>query len=219
MRACASVSLATGAPFVFAVEWLRCPDGRADTRKRARAPRRLGATRPNAAAPHAGVPARGRTGSGYGTRVGIWPIWPSAISPLTFFTASRSLGGTFLLIVPRPTPFSLRPKIAFRPPRHVPSWIDLIVAKTAASTFFWALVSTCGPRNAWSASTPIPHTFSSRAASRAPSPQPPATWNTTPAPRPIWFRASSLHFAWSSQSDEYPLITLIPGSAFLAPAW
>src|SRR5215211_8857574 len=38
MRACASVSLATGAPFVFAVEWLRCPDGRADTRKRARAP-------------------------------------------------------------------------------------------------------------------------------------------------------------------------------------
>src|SRR5215218_143797 len=39
MRAWASVSLATTAPIVFAVEWVRCPAGRPDTRKSAQ-PRR-----------------------------------------------------------------------------------------------------------------------------------------------------------------------------------
>ena len=90
----------------------------------------------------------------------------------------------------------------FRPPLHVPSCTLLIVRKTPSSTFFCALVRTCGPRNDWSASTPIPQTFRSRAASSAPSPQPPATWKTTFAPAWISLSASSLHFAWSSQSDE-----------------
>ena len=75
--------------------------------------------------------------------------------------------------------------------------------KTALSTPLSALVSTCGPRNDWSPSTPIPHTASSFAADSAPSPHPPATWNTTFEPAAIWFSASSLHFAWSSQSCEY----------------
>src|SRR5215212_11883321 len=56
MRAWASVSLATGAPFVFAVEWVRCPDGCPDTRKSAHARRRLGATSTNQAALHEPAP-------------------------------------------------------------------------------------------------------------------------------------------------------------------
>ena len=45
-------------------------------------------------------------------------------------------------------------------------------------------------------SDPSPAAFS------APSPHPPATWKITFDPRAIWFSASSLHFAWSSQSCE-----------------
>jgi hypothetical protein len=44
-----------------------------------------------------------------------------------------------------------------------------------------ALVRMCGPRNDWSASTPMPQTPFSFAASSAPRPQPPATWKMTPA--------------------------------------
>ena len=75
------------------------------------------------------------------------------------------------------------------------------------------------PRYPWSASTPMPCTPFSLAASSAPSPQPPATWNTTFEPFAIWSSAISLHFAWSTKSWEYPLSVWIPGLAFLAPAW
>ena len=129
-------------------------------------------------------------------------ISPEAIRCLISSTASRSACGTSALTLPRPTPFSFRPNVAFRPPCHVPSWIDLIVRKTAASTPFFALVRMCLPSDDWSASTPIPQRARSPAAFSAPSPQPPATWKTTPEPRAIWFSASSLHLAWSSQSCE-----------------
>src|SRR6266576_3758797 len=52
------------------------------------------------------------------------------------------------------------------------------------------------------ASTPLPQTFFSLAASSAPRPQPLATWKITPAPCSIWFSAICLHFAWSFQSSE-----------------
>jgi hypothetical protein len=72
---------------------------------------------------------------------------------------------------------------------------DLAEAAAVVSTRFIALVSTCGPRYDWSASTPIPHTWRSLAASSTPSPQPPATWKTTFAPAAIWFSAAVLHLA------------------------
>ena len=93
-----------------------------------------------------------------------------------------------------PTPSSFSPKVALPPPLRA-AWTALIVRKTAASTPFCALVRMCGPRNDWSASTPIPQRSRSPAAFSAPRPQPPATWKTTFEPRAIWFRASSLHFA------------------------
>ncbi len=39
------------------------------------------------------------------------------------------------------------------------------------------------------------------------------------APRAICDSASSLHLAWSSQSEEYAFSVLMPGIASLAPAW
>ena len=39
------------------------------------------------------------------------------------------------------------------------------------------------------------------------------------APASIWFSAAVLHFAWSTQSCEYAFRSLMPGSAFFAPAW
>ena len=56
-------------------------------------------------------------------------------------------------------------------------------------------------------------------ASSAPSPQPPATWKTIRESFAIWSSATSLHFARSSQSWEYPLSTSMPGTAASAPAW
>ena len=70
------------------------------------------------------------------------------------------------------------------------------------STPFSAEVRMCVPRKPWSASTPIPHTPFSFAASSAPRPQPPATWKTTTEPAAIWFSAISLHFAWFAKSCE-----------------
>ena len=105
-------------------------------------------------------------------------IFPSAISPSTFSVAATSSAFALGLSVPSPTPSWSIPKTAFLPPTNVPSWSDLIVRKTALSTPLSALVRTCGPRNDWSASTPIPQTFLSFAAEIAPRPQPPATWKT-----------------------------------------
>src|SRR5947209_54303 len=153
------------------------------------------------------------------TVVGIPRSLPEAISFRILSTAATSACGTFGLIFPRPTPSSFRPKIELRPPWNFPAMTSSIVRNTAWSTCFVALVSTCGPRNDWSASTPIPQTCFSFAASRVPSPQPPATWNSIDEPEAIWPSAASLHFARSTQSCEYPFSSLMPGSAFFAPAW
>ena len=120
--------------------------------------------------------------------------------------------------MPSPTPLFFRSKTVFVPPANVPASTCLIVSYTDVSTRFSALVSTCGPRYDWSASTPIPHTFFSFAASSTPRPQPPATWNTMSAPAAIWLSAACLHLAWSTQSCEYAFSSFTPGSALRAPA-
>jgi len=129
-------------------------------------------------------------------------IAPAAIFASTLFVAATSALFARGLNVPRPTPSWSSPKTAFPPPLNVPFLAALAVRKTALSTPLRALVSTCGPSDDWSASTPIPQTRCCYAASRAPSPQPPATWKTTLEPAAIWVSASSLHFAWSTQSCE-----------------
>ena len=96
------------------------------------------------------------------------------------------------------------------PPLNFPSTTSLIASKTAVSTRFTALVRMCGPRKDWSASTPIPQTPFSFAASSAPSPQPPATWKIAPAPCSIWFSAICLHFAWSAKSSRVVVQHLDP---------
>ena len=88
------------------------------------------------------------------------------------------------------------------PPLNLPSTTRLDRVEDRRVDALDALVRMCGPRNDWSASTPIPHTPFSFAASSAPSPQPPATWKIAPAPCAIWFSAISLHFAWSAKSSE-----------------
>ena len=89
-----------------------------------------------------------------------------------------------------------------RHPRSSRPRLRWIVSKTATSTFLVALVSMCGPRNAWSLSTPMPHTFCSFAAWSAPSPQPPAACEDGLRASSIWVSASSLHFAWATKSCE-----------------
>jgi hypothetical protein len=106
------------------------------------------------------------------------------------------------LIFPSPTAPDLTSKTVSSPPRNVPSFTDSIVWKIETGLSFSALERMCAPRNDWSASAPIPHTFRSRAASRAPSPQPPATCITTCEPRSICSSAISLQRAWSTKSCE-----------------
>src|SRR5205085_9204646 len=162
--------------------------------------------------------ARDRGSGSYETVVGMPAILPATIRCLIFATAATSAFGTFGLIFPSPTPFWASPKTALRPPRNLPSRTSFTVRKTAWSTRFVALVRTCGPRYDWSASTPIPHTCFSLAASSVPRPHPPATWNSIVEPAPIWFSAASLHLSSATQSCEYVFSALTPGSAFFAPA-
>src|ERR1044072_434456 len=57
----------------------------------------------------------------------------------------------------------------------------------------------------------MPRTPFSLAASSAPRPHWPATWNTTCEPSAIWLSASSLHLAWSTKSSEYACSVLVAG--------
>src|SRR6476619_2555371 len=165
------------------------PLGEGNERRHVRHPaHRSGVSRRAGETPEPGV---------YPRVVGMSEIVPSAICCSVFFVAALSCLLASGLNLPRPTPSWSSPKTELVPPLHIPSCTALAVRKTALSTPLSALVSTCGPRNDWSPSTPIPHTFCSLAASRAPRPQPPATWKTTFEPAAIWLRASSLHFAWS----------------------
>ena len=80
-------------------------------------------------------------------------------------------------------------------------------------------MSTQSPCADWSASTPIAVAPFSQAASIAPRPQSPATWNTTSEPCEIWSSAISLHFAASLKSFEYAFRVLTSGFVALTPAW
>ena len=90
------------------------------------------------------------------------------------------------------------------PPRKAgPAFFaDAIVLDTATSTFFVALVRMCGPRNAWSLSTPIPHLPFSFAAVSEPRPHCPAAAKTTSDFAAIWLSASYLHLSWATNSCE-----------------
>ena len=100
-----------------------------------------------------------------------------------------------------------------------PSTNVLITPKTDSVSGLSALVITQSPCADWSASTPIAVTFFSQAASIAPRPQSPATWNTTSEPCEIWSSAISLHLAASLKSFEYAFRSLTFGFVAFTAAW
>ena len=135
--------------------------------------------------------------------VGMSVISPSAIFCSTFSRRATSCLLAFGLNVPSPTPSWSSPKSPFAAAleRAVLHRLDrqedgAVDALQRARQHVWPEERLVG------VDADPPDASSPRAASSAPRPQPPATWKTTFEPAAIWFSASSLHFAWSSQSCE-----------------
>ena len=85
-------------------------------------------------------------------------ISPERIIGSSSFIWSMKSCGTSGLIWPTPTPSLSRSNTRSWPPVNSPFSAAVIASKTATSTRLTALVRMCGPRNAWSVSTPMPHT-------------------------------------------------------------
>src|SRR4029079_8749826 len=170
------------------------------------------------------------TGGPGGPPVGVVPrspsylvgalILPAAICLETAvsFAISAARWGAFTLTLPKPTPPFLTVKTPSVPPLNLPSLTSPAVVKTARSTFLVALVRMCVPRYAWSESPPIPQTPISFTDWRAPRRQPPAAAKTTFEPASICVSASSLHFAWSTNSCEEPERNFVLAFVFATPA-
>ncbi|MNC44255.1 hypothetical protein D3C75_931550 [compost metagenome] len=70
---------------------------------------------------------------------------------------------------------------------------------------------------AWSESTPIAYLVFSFAASKMPSPVPPATLKITSTPELYWISDNSLPLAGFTKSPAYDTATFTSGSTYCAP--